>query len=98
MTRQVTLLANEAPIPLDYFVAGFIDHTVGGMVAALKGTGEIDTLDVTVDGGDVSVVLNGSAVPVNQFAGKIIRSTVIGMTSSLKGVDSPGKIQIAIRR
>ncbi len=98
MTRQVTLLANESPVPLDYFVAGFIDHTVGGMVAALKGTGEIHALDVTIGGDDVSVVLNGSTVPVNQFASEIIRNTVHGMVSSLKGVGNSGKIQIAIRR
>ena len=98
MTRQATLLVNETPIPLDYFVAGFIDHTLCGMVAALKGTGEIASLDVSIDGDNVSIVLNGAAVPTNPFAGKIIRNTVTGLVSSLKGVDIPRKIQVAIRR
>ena len=37
MTRQISLLVNEVPINLDYFVQGFIAHTTAGMLAALEG-------------------------------------------------------------
>lgn len=98
MTRQVILQVNETPIPLDYFAEGFVDHTLSGIVAALKGTGEIVSLDVAIDGESVSVTLNGADVPVNLFASKIIRNTLTGLVSSLKGVGVAEKIAIAIRR
>jgi hypothetical protein len=41
MTRRISLSANEAPAEIDYFFQDFIDHTVGGMIAALEGTGKI---------------------------------------------------------
>ncbi|MEE8318101.1 MAG: hypothetical protein V3R92_02660 [Dehalococcoidales bacterium] len=98
MTRQITLRVNENPINLDYFVEGFVDHTVSGIIAALKGTGEIVYLDVAIDRENVSVILNGADVPVNLFASKIIRNTLTGLVSSLKGVDVAEKIAIAIQR
>ncbi len=98
MTRQITLRVNENPINLDYFVEGFVDHTVSGIIAALKGTGEIVYLDVAIDRENVSVILNGADVPVNLFASKIIRNTLTGLVSSLKVVGVAENIAIAIRR
>jgi len=87
-----------ATIPLDYFVEGFVDHTVAGMMAALEGTGEISTLEMTLDGDAVAVTLNDAPVPVNAFVSKIIGSTVRGMVSVLKGVTDPTRIKITIQR
>ncbi len=98
MTREISLFVNEAPISLDYFVRGFIDHTLGGMVAALEGAGEVNTLDVAVEGDNVTIYLNGALVPTNLFASKIIKSTIAGMLSPLKGVGEIEKVKIAIRR
>ena len=98
MTREISLFVNETPISLDYFVQGFIDHTLGGMVAALEGTGEVKTLDVAVEGDKVTIYLNGALVPTNLFASKIIKSTIVGMLSPLKGVGEIDKVKIAIRR
>ncbi len=47
--RQVSLLVNEEPIPLDYFVQAIIDHTTGGMIKALEGTGPIKNPDLSID-------------------------------------------------
>ena len=33
MSKQVSLWVNDECIPIDCFVSGFIDHTVGGIVA-----------------------------------------------------------------
>ncbi|MFC2066003.1 hypothetical protein ACFLUO_02935 [Chloroflexota bacterium] len=96
MTRQVNLSVNDAPIPVDYFVAGFIDHTVRGMLAALEGTGEIKTLDITIEGDKVAINLNGAEVSINFFVGKIIKNTVVGMLSSLKGVSEINRVKITI--
>jgi hypothetical protein len=98
MTRKVSLLVNDNAISLDYFVEGFIDHTIGGMVEALEGTGEIKTLDLSIDGDRVTIKLNNDLVPANLFVSKIIKNTVTGMISSLKGVDTVDRVVIEIRR
>lgn len=88
MTREVSLLINEKPVCLDYFVQSFIDHTVGGMLEALEGTGEIRNLELTIDGHQVTINLNHAVVATNPFVSAIIRNTVTGMVSSLKGVEA----------
>ncbi len=98
MTRQVSLLVNDAPISLDYFVLGFIDHTTAGMIAALEGTGEIKTLELTIDGDEVAINLNNAAVSIKPFVIKIIRNTVAGMLSSLKGVGEIDRVKLNITR
>ena len=98
MTRQISLVVNDVPIELDYFVQGFIDHTISGMVEALEGTGEIKNLELSVEGGKVIINLNGGAVPINPFVAKIIRNTIVGMVSSLKGVSEINRLNISIKR
>ena len=98
MTKQVTLLVNDEPIVLDYFVEGYIDHTTGGMIAALEGTGEIKTLELTIDGEMVGIKLNGADVPIKPFVITIIRSTVAGMLSPLKGVRDTKRVKLNITR
>jgi hypothetical protein len=98
MSKEVSLWVNEECIPIDYFVSGFIDHTVGGVVAGLRGTGEIRTLELSIDGSRVTINLNNAQVPVNEFASKIIGSTITGMVSTLKGVGNIKGVKITIKR
>ena len=98
MTRQLSLSVNDVPIELDYFVRGFIDHTIGGMIAALEGTGDIKSLDLSIKGDQVTVNLNNAVVPINPFVNKIIRNTIVGMVSSLKGVAEVSTLNMSIRR
>lgn len=98
MTKQVSLWVNDECIDIDYFVSGFIDHTVGGIVASLRDTGEIETLELSIDGSQVTINLNNAQVPVNEFVNKIIRSTITGMVSTLKGVSKIKSVKIAIKR
>jgi len=99
VSRQINLSVNDAPIPLDYFTAGFIDHTVGGMLAALEGTGDIGSLNLSIDeGGQVIINLNNAQVPINLFVTKIIRNTIAGMVSSLKGVSEVKTLKLDISR
>ena len=79
-------------------MSGLIDHTVGGVVASLRGTSEIRTLELSIDGSQVTINLNNAQVPVNQFANKIVGSTITGMVSSLKGISNIKSIKIAIKR
>jgi hypothetical protein len=97
-SRQVGLSVNDAPIELDYFVQGFIDHVMGGMVAALRGTGEIQSLDVSILGEKVTINLNNAVVPINPFVNRITKNTIVGMVSSLKGVGNIDRINLSLRR
>ena len=88
MTRQISLTVNDKPVELDYFVAGYVDHVCGGIIASLKDTGEIKTLKLTVGNkGEVKIKLNNAELPINYFVEEIIRSTVKGVIAPLKGVD-----------
>ena len=87
MTREISLAVNNEPISLDYFVAGYIDHIVGGIVASLKDTAEIKKLELSIDSdGIVALDLNGAEVPLNFFATGIVKSTLEGVVKPLKGV------------
>jgi hypothetical protein len=98
MTRQIHLSVNSQPVELDYFVQGFIDHTVSAMVEALEGTGEIKGLMMSVQGEEVTINLNDSSVSVNPFVSRIIRNTIVGMVSSLKEVNAVNQIDISIEK
>lgn len=100
MTREIRLSVNDTPISLDYFAAGYIDHITGGIVASLKGTGEIKKMELNIDSkGNIKLNLNGANVPLNYFASEIIKSTVSGMVSPLKGVEKAiEKLELEIDR
>ena len=97
-TRKVSLHVNDAPIEIDYFVQGFIDHVTAGIIAALSGTGSIGDLDLCVEGAGVTIKLNSVDVPLNAFAIVIIKSTVLGMVSTLKGVGEVRTLRISLSR
>lgn len=98
MTKQVSLFVNDVPIEVDYFVEGFIDHVMGGILEALESTGQIKSLDVSIEGDKVTINLNNALVPINPFVTKIIRNTITGMVSSLKGVSEIQRMNIRISR
>lgn len=87
MSREISLSVNKIPVELDYFVAGYLDHLVGGILASLKDTGDIKNMELTIDNeGLVTINLNGTEVPLSYFPTEIIKSTVEGMVAPLKGV------------
>jgi hypothetical protein len=100
VTRKISLSVNDIPISLDYFVSGYLDHLTGGIIASLKGTGEIKNVKLDIDGdGIVTVNLNGADIPLNFFTTEIIRSTVTGMVAPLKGVAGAiDKLELKIER
>ena len=98
MTREVSLSVGGQPITLDYFVQGFIDHTVGGMVSSLEGVGTIQRVEFSIEGDDITVNLNGAHLPTKPFVNKLIGDTVRGMVSPLKGVGETNSIKIVVQR
>ena len=98
MTVQLGVTVNGVKISTDFFVQGFIDHTVSGMIEALEGTAKIKELNLSIDGDNVTIVLNGAEVTINAFVSKIIKNTVSGLVSSLKGVSEVNKLNIKVKR
>ncbi|HEY78605.1 MAG TPA: hypothetical protein G4O09_05780 [Dehalococcoidia bacterium] len=97
-TSQVSLTVNDAAIELDDFVQRFIDHVVGSILATLKGTGEINSVDINIVEDKITIDLNNKVVPTNPFVSDITRNVITAMVSSLKGVREPNRINISIRR
>lgn len=97
MARQVSLSVNDTPIEIDEFVQVFIVRTIGGILSVLKNTGEIESLNLSIEGDAVSIELNNKSVPLSPFVAKITRNTVAGMISALKGVSEINKVHINIR-
>jgi hypothetical protein len=100
VTRKISLSVNDTPISLDYFVSGYLDHVTGGIIASLKGTGEIKNLELDIDSdGIVTINLNGAEIPINFFTTEIIKSTVTGIVTPLKGVAGTiDKLELKIER
>ena len=97
-SKQVSLYVNDAPIEMDFFVQGYMDRVVSGILLALKGTCRIKNLDFSIEEDTVIINLNGSVVQTNAFVNKITRSTIAGMVSALKGVSDTRRIHIVISR
>ena len=97
-SRQVSLSVNDVPIALDGFVQGYIYHVVSGILSSLKGTGEIQNVDLAVEEDRVLVLLNDAEVLLNPFTTRIIRNTLVGMVSALKGVSTVQRMKVSIQR
>ena len=88
MSRKISLIVNDMPIEMDYFVEGYVYHVTTGILASLKDTEAIQDLELNVyNNGEVKIVLNGAEVPLTYFPVQIIKNTLAGMVSNLKGVD-----------
>ena len=94
---EMSLSVNDMPIEIDYFVQQFFGNTIAGMLATLEGTGEIETLELSIDKDEVTINLNNALVPINPFVSKIFRNIITGMVSSLKGVNEINKVDISIK-
>ena len=98
MTREVNLLVNETPVNLNDFAQGFIDSTLGGMLAPLDGVGEVKTLDISIEDDTIIIYLNGAQVPTNLFVGNVFKNIIAGMVSALKGVGEVKKVELNIKK
>lgn len=99
MSEQIKLMVNDAPIKLKYFTEAFIVHVISGILESLKGTSEIENLELSI-GEDRQVIinLNDTVVPVSPFANKIITDTITGMVSTLKGASEINRLNLVINK
>ena len=98
MEGKLRLTVNDIPIKTDHFVAGFVEHTISGMIESLEGADKIKDLTLAIDGDNVAIELNGKKLQTNIFASRIIKSTVAGMLASLKGVSNVNKAAVIIKK
>ena len=100
MADNVSLTVNNMPINLDYFVSEYIKCVVGGIIASLHDTGEIEDLSLALDnGGQVAITLNNSDIPLKPFPMEIIMATLEGIVATLKGVDGViNSLEITIKK
>jgi hypothetical protein len=88
MTKKTTLSVNNVPITLDFFVHEYLEKVVGGIIASLNDTGDIESLELSIDNsGEIKIHLNDADVPLKEFPVQIIRSTIEGLVTPLKGVE-----------
>jgi len=98
MTEHINLVVNDQPIELDHFVEGFIENTIDGMLASLKGTEALNSLEIFIEGDGININLNNNPLTTNPFVSKIMINTIAGMVSSLKGVSEINKVSITVKR
>jgi len=94
---EAQLWINNNQIDMNEFVEAFLAKTVAGMASALRGAGEIKTLEVYFRAGEVKIVLNERNIPLTLFPNDIIASTLSGMVSPLRGGGDVEELRISIR-
>ena len=97
MARQISLSVNDVPIQLDEFVEGYMYHVTTSIIASLRDTGGIESLELSIDSeGQVTINLNNADVPLKYFPNEIIKSTILGMVAPLRGVGEVNRLQLNI--
>jgi hypothetical protein len=94
---KAELEINNIAVELNPFVEEFLTRTVVGAVSSLKGTENIQNLELYLERGDVRIVVNGNEIPLTPFPTDIITNTVTGLVSSLKGVDKIDNLRVKVR-
>ena len=94
---EATLQVNNESVELNPFIENFLARTVIGAVSSLKGTEDIQSLELYLKQGDINIIADGGELPLTAFPGDIITNTIIGLVSSLKGVDKIDSLEINIQ-
>lgn len=96
MNLKTELEVNNVPVELNPFVHEFLTRTVVGGVSSLKGSENIQHLELCLERDDVKIVVNGCELPLTPFPKEIITNTIIGLVSPLKGVNKVDSLKINI--
>ena len=94
---KANLWVNSLPVDLNPFVEEFLTRTVTGAVSSLKGAEDIQSLELYIERGEVSIIVNGDELSLTPFPKDIIASTVTGLVSSLKGIDKVESLRVDVR-
>ena len=94
---EATLQVNNVSIELNPFVEQFLARTVAGAVSSLKGSQDVQMLELHLQHGGVKIIVGGDELSLTPFPKDIITSTVIGLVSSLKGVGKIESLKINVK-
>ena len=94
---KADLCVNNLSIELNPFIEEFLSRIVAGAVSSLRGVEAIQSLELSLDHGDVKVMVNGDELLVTAFPNEIIANTITGLVSSLKGVNKIQSLHIAVK-
>lgn len=94
---ETKLQVNNVSVELNPFVEEFLARTVAGAVSSLKGTEDIQSLELYLEQGDIKIVVNGNELSLTPFPKDIITNTIMGLVSSLKGVGEIDSLKISIK-
>lgn len=82
---RAELKVNGSLIELNPFTEQLLARTSLGAVSCLKGAETIESLELSLEHGDVRLVVNGNELQLAPFPKDIIANIVTAMVSSLKG-------------
>jgi hypothetical protein len=91
------LWVNGLAVDLNPFVEEFLARTVTGAVSSLKGAEDIQSLELYLEQGEISIIVNGNEISLTPFPSDIIASTVTGLVSSLKGIGKVKNLRVDVR-
>jgi len=94
---EAKLEVNNISIDLSPFPEQFVARTIVGAVSSLREAENIESIELSLKGGDVTVIVNGNELDITSFPNDIVASTVVGMVSSLKGVDKIDSVNISVK-
>jgi hypothetical protein len=79
---EAKLQVNNVSIELNPFAEGFLARTAAGAVSALKGTENVQSLELYLEQGDIKIIFNGSELYLTPFPKDIITNTIVALVSS----------------
>ena len=96
ITPKAKLRVNKISVDMNPFVEEFVARTVVGMVTALRGAENMQSVEIHQEKGDVKITVNGNEIPLTPFPNDIICSTLTGLVSSLKEVEDIDSLDISV--
>jgi len=97
ITPKAKLRVNKISVDMNPFVEEFVARTVVGMVTALRGAEDMQSVEIHQEKGDVKITVNGNEIPLTPFPNDIICSTLTGLVSSLKEVEDIDSLEISVK-
>ncbi len=94
---EAVLAVNSIPIELNAFAEQFLARTVVGAVSSLRGARDIRDLELSLEEGDVGIIVNGDQLTLTPFPRDIIARTITGLVSSLKGVGEIDSVKVGVK-
>ncbi len=102
--RNATVLVNDKDLEINKFTNNIISNSIVAMVSSLKTEGNVNTIDIEIDGiedenvidADISLKTNGKSVDINKFSRGILKETVFAIVNSLKIDEKIKNIKIKV--